>query len=102
MLTVIGKCLGTIAVERGQGANAFTQNVVGVSVVGDDPFGTPTVTQIVIGDKVFNDKLRAEIDKCKGQEVQIAVGQVLKVFRNNPQSTLYFNNLLPAPNYLKS
>jgi hypothetical protein len=102
MITIIGKCLGVASQTLGQGDKQFTQTFVGVSVAGDDPFKTPTVTSIVIGDKILNDKLVAQLNKFKGQEVQIVVSQTLKVFRNNPQSTFYFVETLPAPNYLKT
>jgi len=102
MITVIGKCLGVASQTLGQGEKKFTQTFVGVSVEGTDPFKTPTVTSIVIGDKILNDKLVAELNKQRGNEVQIVVNQTLKVFRNNPQSTFYFQELLPAPNYVKT
>lgn len=102
MQTIIGKCLGVASQTLGQGDKQFTQTYLGVSTEGTDVFKTPTVTSIVIGDKILNDKLVAELNKLKGQEVQIVINQTLKVFRNNPQSTLYFVETLPAPNYLKT
>lgn len=102
MLTIIGKCRGVIEQTLGQGDKQFTQTLLGVAVEGSDAFKTPTVASVVIGDKILTTKLVAEINKLKGQEVQISVNQTLKVFRNNAQSTMYFVDLLPAPNYLKT
>lgn len=102
MQTIIGTCIGVASETKGQGEKAFTQTMLGVSVQGTDVFKTPTVTSIVIGDKILNDKLVAELKKFVGQEIQVVINQTLKVFRNNPQSTLYFVELLPAPNYLKT
>ena len=101
MKTIIGKCLGCLEVTRGSGEKAWKQQIMGVSFQGDDPFKNETVQEIVIGDKVYSDKLKAEINKQRGNEVQVAVVETHKVFRGAVQTTVYFDELLPAPNYLK-
>lgn len=102
MITIIGKCLGIAEVTRGTGEKAFKQNVIGVAAAGDNAFGSETVTEIVIGERDMSDQLRAQINKFKGQECQIGVNINNKIFRNNVQTTMYFNELLPSPNYLKT
>lgn len=102
MITIIGKCVGIAEVKKGNGEKAFTQTVIGVAAAGDNAFGSETVTEIVIGDRDLSDQLKAQINKFKGQECQIVVNINNKIFRNNVQTTFYFNELLPAPNYIKT
>lgn len=103
MHTIIGTCLGVKPITRGNGDKAFTQQTLGISIpMSNDAFGQSEVIQVVIGEKVYSDKLAAEFNKKKGNEIQVAVMHNHKVWRGNVQPGYYFIEELPAPNYVKT
>lgn len=102
MKTLIGTCLGIATVEKGPEGKTWNVTVLGLQVLGDDVFNTPTVTEITISDKQDSTKLQAELNKQKGNEIQVSITEKHRVWNNNVQTTVYYNELLPSPQYLKT